>query len=334
MKPIYTPGSVEKLVLEMATKLGYDDKDPGGDDGCNIWLDKTSDLYPSDVHKKLMLYRQELKTYNELLKAFKGSPVADIRTLFTSNDDREMACQELELHPQGLQGIFGKSQQLSYSTNAGWIEPILPPQRYPEFCFDPSRSNILHMGYLVHDFAGMCRKLKPTSRIILIDMGASLSFHGKDDMAPPIYLMEIFKKFGMPFDHIYAFEITRSNPRKVINTVPDHFLAAYHWFNVGVDFKPNSKRNPLKLLLENFTPDDLVIVKLDIDTPDIEIPLARQVLKNEELHPLIDHFYFEHHVLLKQLAPNWNATMKGSIKESLELFTSIRKTGIAAHFWP
>ena len=73
---------------------------------------------------------------------------------------------------------------------------------------------------------------------------------------------------------------------------------------------------------------------MDIDTPDIEIPLARQVLENEELHALIDHFYFEHHVLLKQLGMSWQRTMRGSIKESLELFTALREKGIAAHFWP
>lgn len=335
-KPTYTPGSVEKLVLDKATELGYDNKNPQGDDGCNIWLNKASKIDP-DIHKNLTMYLEELKRYNELLKDFAGSPVGDIRTLLTSDEDRENACQKLELHPQGLQGIFGGSQQLSHSTSFGWIEPILPPQRSPEYCFDKSRSNLLSMGYLVHDFAAMCRKLKPTSRTVLIDMGASLSFHNRDKdkvLAPPIYLMEMFRTFGMPFDHIYAFEITPTKPEKVIQNVPDHFLAAYHWFNVGVDFDVKSKSNPLKLVLENFTPDDLVIVKLDIDTPDIEIPLAKQVLENEELHPLIDHFYFEHHVLLKQLRPNWKHTMKGSIKESLDLFVAIREKGIGAHFWP
>lgn len=332
--PIYTPGSVEKMVLGKATELGYDKKDPNGDDGCNIWLNEHSDLYPDEVHKNLMMYREELQTYNRLMEDFKGTSVPDIRTLLTSDEDREQACRQLELHPLGLQGIFGGSQQLSHTASVGWIEPILPPQRYPELCFNSTRANKISMSYLVHDFANMCRKLKPTSRIILIDMGASLSFHDRDTKSPPIYLMETYKKFGMPFDHIYAFEITPTPPEKVIQKVPDHLLAAYHWFNVGVDFDIKSKSNPLKLLLENFTPDDLVVVKLDIDTPQIEMPLARQILLNDELHPLIDHFYFEHHVFLKQLASSWRDTMIGSIKDSLELFEAIREKGVAAHFWP
>lgn len=53
-----------------------------------------------------------------------------------------------------------------------------------------------------------------------------------------------------------------------------------------------------------------------------------------ELNEKIDHFYFEHHVHLEELAGSWGDTMKGTIKESMLLFRDIRGKGIASHFWP
>ena len=44
-------------------------------------------------------------------------------------------------------------------------------------------------------------------------MGASLSFHGADQ--PIITLLELYEKFGFEFDHIYGFEISFANPKRV-----------------------------------------------------------------------------------------------------------------------
>jgi hypothetical protein len=41
-----------------------------------------------------------------------------------------------------------------------------------------SREYLLQTRLLGNDFATICRSLKPTSRNILVDMGASLNFHG------------------------------------------------------------------------------------------------------------------------------------------------------------
>jgi hypothetical protein len=110
-------------------------------------------------------------------------------------------------------------------------------------------------------------------------------------------------------------------------------LAAYHWINVGVSADPDSNLNPLKLLLENFREDDLIVVKLDIDTSAIEVPLALQLLKDDRYSKLIDQFYFEHHVLNSELERDWRQSMKGTVKESLDLFAGLREKGIPAHSW-
>jgi hypothetical protein len=85
--------------------------------------------------------------------------------------------------------------------------------------------------------------------------------------------------------------------------------------------------------LEHFTEDDFVVIKLDIDTPRLEIPLAKQILEDDRLSNLVDMFYFEHHVHLKDLQRHWAGTMSGTLGESMNLFRKMREKGISAHYW-
>jgi hypothetical protein len=278
----------------------------------------------------------ELRDYNQRVDQFQ--PVSDLRKLLRDNDDEHnvQICRALELHEQGLQGIFS-SGEISWTVNGGYVEPLLPPMRHPEYCFYGDRK-LLDLGYLVHDFNHMCRKLKRTSRTILIDMGASLDFHERwnndlKDM-PAVYLVELYRKFGFPLDHIYAFEKVGADPEEVYKRLPEHWLTSYHWINVGVDADPNSRLNPLKWILDTFDEDDLIIVKLDIDTPAIELPLVLQMLSDDRYNRLVDQFYFEHHVKLYELGRYWTANgATGSIQDSLNLFAGLRAKGIASHFW-
>jgi hypothetical protein len=70
--------------------------------------------------------------------------------------------------------------------------------------------------------------------------------------------------------------------------VPPEHLSAYHWINVGVSADQESLLNPLNLILNDFSEDDFVIVKLDIDTPMIELPMVHLLLENSKLHRLVD----------------------------------------------
>jgi hypothetical protein len=73
---------------------------------------------------------------------------------------------------------------------------------------------------------------------------------------------------------------------------------------------------------------------IDIDTHSIEQPMVELLLNNERLAEIIDCFYFEHHVHLKEMAPYWKGSMGGTVEDSLKLFTTLREKGIAAHYWP
>ena len=93
--------------------------------------------------------------------------------------------------------------------------------------------------------------------------------------------------------------------------------------------------NPLKSILKTFQKDDFVVLKLDIDSPEIELNLARQLLEDKEgvYHKLIDQFYFEHHIPMAEMIRYWGKNVNGTMQESFELFHGLRKRGIPSHFW-
>lgn len=321
---VYVPSTCEKYIVDHAEELGYASwTNPSG---CTIWRDINATN--EEIYNQLQLYSSDLDIYNEAVRNFE--PIADVMIgIKGGNYD---VCASLKLHPDGLIGLF-PSKQLSL-TKSGYIEPLTPPMRSHTFC--SNKQNLMSLDYLVHDYETMCRNLKPTSKRVLFDLGASLSFHGTDQ--PIVRLLSEYEKFGFLFDHIFAFEITFNDPIDVYtNLLPEKYFMAYHWINVGVNPEDGNKLNPINSILEKFDEDDFIVFKLDVDTAWVEYPLALQLLKggtNGTYHRLVDQFYFEHHVHLKELAPYWGRGLNGTIKDSLDLFYGLRSKGIPSHFWP
>ena len=293
----------------------------------------------------------------------------DLRDFFDdTGTNRDAVCDLLKLHPDGMAGIFPDPADLSRlsTDHAGddndgiFLEPLLPPLRHPEFCFEYDRreraentnadrtapednpfafepfanDRLMDLGFLVHDFAAMCRHgLRKKSRTVFLDMGASLSFHG-DEGSPALRLIRLYEKFGFVFDHVYGYELKHHDAGGVYDAIPDDLKASYHWYNVGVESsRDGSYRNPFAMIAETFGPDDFVVVKLDIDSTGIENPLAEQLANDPVLRSIVDVFYYEHHVALKELAIPWGEEIAGSMLGSMELFRDLRRHGIAAHYW-
>lgn len=330
---VYVPSSLEQYFIENLDNLGYDSVDDPVT--CNIYKDPN--ITTPSIHAQLTEYSGFLDSYENATKNFK--PIPDLlKEIQTSNNYDVCKTARLDPNIDDIRAFFPGDNLCS--TQSGFIEPLLPPMRHHGICTDV-QAHLYDMNYLVHDFEAMCRTLKPTSKRILIDMGASLLFHAKaGDKAPVqpvVNLINLYKKFGFHFDHIYGFEVTPFEPEEVYKKlITKEYMTSYHWINVGVTKNRTGKLNPLHSIVKQFSEDDLIIVKLDIDTASIEVPLARQLLedKDDVYHKLIDQFYFEHHVHQEELAPYWKLSMEGTIKDSFELFHGLRKKGIPAHFWP
>ena len=221
----YIPAKIEKYILENLVKLRYNViLNPRFTAACQIWHIKEL-----EIHDDLMKFRLDLKNHTKAIKNFK--PIPDLLNSIISNGSHDV-CRTASLHPQGLKGLFPGDQTLS-KTSSGYVEPLVSPMRSPEMCFaDVRMDEMTNQDYLVHDFESMCRKLKPHSRRVFIDVGASLTIMNTSQ--PVFELLDLYEKFGFKFDHIYAFESTFVQPEEVYKKLlPKKYFDNYHWINVG-----------------------------------------------------------------------------------------------------
>jgi hypothetical protein len=354
----YIPASVESYIMDHLDKWGWNVPSETVS-GCAIWT--FADVTTQQIYHSLHSFKDDLLQYNQAVDKFEPIPdlMQKIRKLpiFQEGDNLgstsrleddykkslSTICKSASINndnnPNGIQSLFTKSQQLSYTKTSGYVEPLMPPMRHPDFCLgDTSENTLMRIDYLIHDFESMCMKLKPTSRRILIDMGASFTYKINGGKAM-IDLIDIYKKFGFVFDHMYGYEKKFEDPEKVYkDLIPKDLIPAYHWINAGVSSDKDSNLNPLYSIIKNYDEDDLIIVKLDIDTSSIEVPLANQLLHDETLHTLVDQFYFEYHVHMAEMKPWWGRynhwRNDGSMKDAFQLMYGLRQKGIPAHFWP
>ena len=237
-KDDYKPAPIEQWIMKNLHNLGWDENTTNPD-SCSIFHNQTYEIYPL-LHQ----YITDLNNYHTLIDKFPGINITkDLRSL--PKDKCHLVRLDTE---RGLEEMF--HNQLS-KTVKGFIEPLSTPMRHPMFCF--RRKRLMDMKYMVHDFEAICHEMKPFSRTVLIDMGASLDFHQSG--VPIFYLLGLYVKFGIHFDHIYGFEAKLKEPASVYTAIPEKLMASYHWINVGVSPNQGDKLNPLHSILQKFKRD-------------------------------------------------------------------------------
>jgi hypothetical protein len=174
-------------------------------------------------------------------------------------------------------------------------------------------------------------------RSVLLDMGASLydEWHCDPFAASTIWFVDRFKRRRLVFDWIVAFEIEKYDPEEIYRRVPDDVLPHYVYFNRGIEKAPDGRWNPWRILRAmGFAPDDYVVAKLDIDEPEIEDAIIRQLLDDPRLLSLVDEMFFEHHVNVRAMWPGWGQTNAQTMLDSYRLFAGLRSKGVRMHSWP
>jgi hypothetical protein len=104
----------------------------------------------------------------------------------------------------------------------------------------------------------------------------------------------------------------------------------------------NGKNSPSRIIRQIATKDDFVAFKLDIDTPDIEIPILIDLLTDPQLLDLVDEFFFEMHFRCEvMMYCGWSANTSEESHgirlyrdEVLKIFSRLRHAGVRSHFWP
>ncbi|CAF3921676.1 unnamed protein product [Rotaria magnacalcarata] len=168
---------------------------------------------------------------------------------------------------------------------------------------------------------------------IFIDLGSSYfdGWSGAKDAASGRWFYEHYRRFGAKFDRILAYEFTALDPKTVWNQLPADVFPVYTLINIPC--ATTGKFSPWVMLKEIAKTHDHVVIKLDIDTPEVEIPLISQLLNDSSIYSLVDEVFFEHHVHVKEMNPYWT-TRQGQLKDTYVLFTKLRELGVRMHSWP
>lgn len=181
----------------------------------------------------------------------------------------------------------------------------------------------------------------PQARVrqnMLIDMGASAfgAWKGMETFVGARWFVDRYQKLGLSFDWLVSYEYEKMDPDQIYADVPPDLLPHYIYYNKGVEKAPDGKWNPWRILRGmGVTRNDYVVVKLDIDTPEIENDLADQVLSDPRNTVLVDEFFYEHHTNTKSMHQWWhteNSTIL--VKDTYKNFTALRSKGVRMHSWP
>ena len=170
-------------------------------------------------------------------------------------------------------------------------------------------------------------------KVILLDLGSGSFGKRHVDISDTStrWFYEYYKRFDLQFDRIIAFEIAPINAKVAWEQLPEDVFPIYTLINTGCT--KNGTFNPWMTLKRLAKPSDHVIVKLDIDSYDLESFLMNQIVNDPKIHSLIDELFFEHHIRVKEMLHYWSSP-RGSLQESYVLFTKLRRLGIRMHSWP
>jgi hypothetical protein len=211
-----------------------------------------------------------------------------------------------------------------------YIEPLVSHLRHPlsfcDFAVDFSdRSFIVPPPSSASSFVGV-------KSFYYYDAGASEWNDGKG--GPSLsYLTEIWKRqSGIDFTRIECWEGSTS-PEIFDATVPKDYRSRVRYHQEWIASSPNEPGPFLPYIIEKQTsPQDYVLLKLDIDNGPVEKGTVEYLLQ----HPrLVDEFVWEHHAGGNYLLKNhWYGTADTlSIHDSYQYFVKLRQLGIRAHSW-
>jgi hypothetical protein len=230
-----------------------------------------------------------------------------------------------------------------------FIEPLAGMLRHPLVCESPLTYMLNKQYLLIDEWAAHrddefirreCRALSVSSRgdhqvrSFYFDLGASLWTTGFGG-ASQSWFYYTYHQCCIDFDRFLMWEGKKENRIAVFEQIPGPVKPRYHWYNVHASPSEGSWRNPLTSILSEARVDDFVMLKIDIDSPLIELQLLTQIVENPTLAALIDELFFEHHVNVEIMRTEWALSSKYPVyqNESLSIFSRLRALGIRAHSW-
>jgi hypothetical protein len=242
-------------------------------------------------------------------------------------------------------------------THTSYIEPVFGTMRHPKFfSTDGSQTYLVNKEYMMidkwalHNLHTRWRRryrhrtdsnrnhyyaanAHASIRSFFVDMGASLYSSGYGG-ASQSWFVGLADCQCVPFTDMMLFEAHVHAAPLVWSSPPDHLHPNYYWYNYPLQIQTDSWRNPLNHLLAKLSPNDVVTVKVDFDSPGLEIAIINTILQFPELYQTIDELFYEYHVKMAYMHRFWPTADKTvNVMDSIDVFRSLRRRGIRAHSW-
>jgi hypothetical protein len=204
-----------------------------------------------------------------------------------------------------------------------FIEPLIGLTRHPYFCIHGE-------AFLVNKDYMLVHPLTTHPKNYYFDLGASTYTSGAGGSSQSWFIETAYP--NIVWDGVYCWEASPLNPEQVWAEIPKHLKPIYHWYNVPVNPAFNHADNALEYITKIAKPEDLVVLKIDIDNSEVETLLLERILHDTKISSLIDELYFEHHVNVKPMLPYWGSNPL-KLTDTYVLFHRLRNLGIIAHAW-
>jgi hypothetical protein len=167
------------------------------------------------------------------------------------------------------------------------IEPLVGFLRHPfHVCFSEGDEFNVDKSYMFPSFATASVNRKIKKRNLFFDVGASAYASGAGG-ASQSWFVETYRKRGIEFDHIYAWEVSHNQSHNLRET-PDDILLKMSYFNLPVSSDPRHRDSVVRYISNLAHEDDFIVFKLDIDEEVVEWQIMSSILKDKTVSALID----------------------------------------------
>lgn len=188
-----------------------------------------------------------------------------------------------------------------------------------------------------HDLGGAC--VERPCQNIFVDLGASTWNTGLGGPSQS-WFYDSYKRHGLEFDRLLLWEAEPTPASAVFSSLPKELWHKYQYFNWPASSNSSDPSSPLRIIKKIAQPGDFVVLKLDIDTPKVEMAILRELLNDPDLLELVDEFFFEYHVLFGPMNNAWFKSENPSppptretLADSYAVFRKMREKGLRAHSW-
>lgn len=113
------------------------------------------------------------------------------------------------------------------------------------------------------------------------------------------FFYKYYKMKNFRFTNWYLWEVKKFSEKEIYGSLPKDLEPIYHYSNAPVPVDIKNAGHPFNIILNNNYNKTYVTMKLDIDTPELELTIFNELLEGNKYNDILDELFFEYHFELK-----------------------------------